>query len=95
MRVFVGGLIVGVILYIVPGTRSGPACLIAGWIASFLTAQAGARSVVERMGLLLGIALVAWAAGPRAAVKESLLWHLAGWTAASAALAFYLRPRSE
>ncbi len=95
MRILVGGLIVGVILYFVPGLRSGPACLIAGWSAAFLLQQLGPRSIVEKVGLLLSVALIAWVAGPRAARDESLLQHLLGWTTASAALAFYLRPKPE
>jgi len=95
MRVLVGGLIAGVVLYFVPGLRSGPACLVAGGLSALILVLVGPRSVVERVGLLLCVALIAWVAGPRAARGESLLGHLAGWTAASAALAFYLRPTSD
>lgn len=95
MRVLVGGLIAGVILYLVPGVRSGPACVIAGVLAAWLMLQLGPRSIVEKVGAALTAALIAWVAGPRAAYGQSLFWHLAGWTAASAALAFYLHPKSE
>ena len=95
MRVLVGGIIVGLILYFVPGLHSLLACLIAGTLTSFFFVQMGPRSVVERLGLGLSIAVIAWVAGPRAALGQSLLWHLAGWTAASAALTYYLRPKSE
>ena len=95
MRVIVGALIAGVILYILPGTRSGPACLIAGASATYLLLLLGPRSTVERIGCLMTVALIAWAAGPMAARNQSLFKHLLGWLAASGALAYYLRPRSE
>ena len=95
MRVFVGGLIAGVILYFVPGLRSGPACLIAGWISAWMLTLIGPRSIVEKVGLLLGVGVIAWVAGPRAAHNESLILYLLGWLAASTALAFYLHPKSE
>ena len=41
------------------------------------------------------VSLLAWVAGPRAASGQSLLRHLLGWGAAGAALAYYLRPKSE
>lgn len=95
MRVLVGALIAGVILYIVPGTRSGPACVLAGALAAWLLAVAGPRSIVEKVGMLMAASMIAWLAGPRAARGESLLLHLGGWLAASSALAFYLHPRRE
>lgn len=95
MRVLVGGLIAGVVLYLVPGQHSGPACLVAGALLTFLLLQLGPRSVVERLGAVMTVALIAWIAGPRAALRQSLLWHLLGWAAAGSALAFYLRPKSE
>jgi hypothetical protein len=95
MKVFTGGLIAGLILYIVPGLHSGPACLIAGMLATLLLLQLGPRSVVEKVGAVMTAALVAWVAGPRAASGQSLVWHLLGWFAAGIALSFYLRPRTE
>lgn len=95
MRVLVGGLIVGVILYFVPGLHSSPACLVTGLLASLLISWVGPRSVVEKMGILLTVALIAWIAGPLASRGQSLSLHLLGWTAAAAALAFHTRPRSE
>lgn len=95
MRVLVGGLIAGVILYIVPGLHSGPACILAGILAALLLLQLGPRSIVEKVGALLTAALIAWIAGPRAAYGQNLFWHLFGWLAAGTALAFYLHPKSE
>jgi hypothetical protein len=95
MKVFTGGLIAGLILYIVPGLHSGPACLIAGMLATLLLLQLGPRSVVEKVGAVMTAALVAWVAGPRAASGQSMLWHLLGWFAAAIALSFHLRPRTE
>jgi hypothetical protein len=95
MRVLVGGLIAGVILYFAPGLHSGPACVIAGALLTLLLLQAGPRSVVEKVGLTMTAALIAWIAGPRAATGQSLAWHLLGWFAAGTALAFYLSPKSE
>jgi hypothetical protein len=95
MKVLVGGLIAGSILYFVPGLHSGPACVIAGALLTFLLLQAGPRSIVEKVGLALTAALIAWIAGPRAAYGQSLPWHLLGWFAAGTALAFYLHPKSE
>lgn len=95
MRVLVGGLISGVILYFVPGLHSGPACVIAGALLTWILLQAGPRSIVEKVGLTMTVALIAWIAGPRAATGQSLLWHLLGWFAAGTALAFYLSPKSE
>lgn len=95
MRVLGGGFIAGIILYFVPGQHSGPACLVAGALLTFLLLQLGPRSVVEKLGAVLTVALIAWVAGPRAAYGQSLLWHLLGWAAAGSALAFYLRPKTE
>jgi hypothetical protein len=95
MRVLVGGFIAGVVLYLVPGLHSGPACLVAGALLTFLLLQLGPSSIVEKLGATLTVALLAWIAGPRAASAQSLLWHLIGWAAAGSALAFYLRPKSE
>ena len=96
MKVLVGGLIAGVILYFMPGAHSGPACLITGALLAFLLLQAGPRSIVEKVGLALTVALIAWIAGPRAATpSQSLLWHLLGWFVAGTALAFHLHPKSE
>lgn len=93
MKVLVGGLIAGVILYFVPGQRSGPACLVAGALATWLMLQLGPRSIAEKIGLVMTAALLAWVAGPRAAYGQSLIWHLLGWLAAGSALAYYLRPK--
>ena len=95
MRVLIGGLIAGVILRIAPGLHSGLACLLAGLLLASLLLQLGPRSVVERIGAVMTVSLAAWLAGPRAAAGQSLLWHLFGWGAAGAALAYYLRPKSE
>ena len=96
MRVLVGGLLAGVILYLVPGLHSGPACLVVGALLTYLLLQLGPRSVVEKLGAVMSVSLIAWIGGPHAAAKgQSLLWHLLGWAAAGTALAFYLRPRSE
>jgi hypothetical protein len=95
MRVFVGAFVAGIILYLVPGWHSGPACLVAGLLLTFLLLQLGPRSVVEKIGAVMTVSLLAWIAGPRAAAGQSLLWHLFGWGAAGAALAYHLRPKSE
>ena len=95
MRILIGGLISGIILWLVPGLHSGPACVIAGALLTFLLLQLGPRSVAERMGAVMTVSMIAWVAGPRAAYSQSLLWHLFGWAAAGAALAYYLRPKSE
>jgi len=96
MRVLVGALIAGVILYLVPGLHSGPACLVAGALLTFLLLQLGPSSVVEKLGATMTVALLAWIAGPLAATRhQSLLLHLLGWAVAGSALSFYLRPRSE
>lgn len=95
MRVLVGAFIAGLILYLVPGLHSGPACVVAGALLTFLLLQLGPSSVAEKLGATLTAALLAWIAGPRASSGQSLLWHLLGWTAAGSALAYYLRPRTE
>jgi hypothetical protein len=95
MRVLIGGLIAGVVLYLVPGLHSGPACLVAGALLTWMLLQLGPRSVVEKLGAVMTVSLIAWIAGPRAASNQSLLWHLLGWLAAGAALSFYLRPKAE
>lgn len=95
MRVFVGGLIAGVILYFVPGLHSSPACLVAGFLLTYLLLQLGPRSTVEQLGAVMTVSLIAWVAGPRAATGQSLAWHLIGWFAAGAALSHYLRPKEE
>lgn len=95
-RFAVGTVIVGVVLSMMPGTRSGQACLCAGALATFLALQLGPRSVVERAGAVLTAAMIAWLAGPRAATRgESLAEHLLGWTVAALALAAWLHPRAE
>ena len=94
-RFLIGGLIAGMILYVIPGARSGPACIAAGLLATWLMLLLGPCSIVEKVGALMLVSLMAWVAGPRAAWHESLLWHLAGWLAASTTLASYLHPRRE
>ena len=94
-RALLGGLILGLILYLLPGTRSGPACLVAGILSTILILQTGPRSIVEKVAILMTLSLVAWVAGPRAARSESLAGHLLGWLAGATALSFYLHPRSE
>jgi hypothetical protein len=95
-RVIIGTVILGLVLYIFPGTRSGPACLAAGLLSTLLLLWFGPRSIVEKVGVLMAVSLVAWVAGPRAAGRaESLPTHLFGWLAGGAALSFYLHPRSE
>ena len=96
MRVLVGAFIAGVILYLVPGLHSGPACLVAGALLTYLLLLLGPSSVVEKLGAAMIVSLIAWIAGPHAAAKgQSLLWHLLGWACAGSALSYYLRPRSE
>ena len=92
MRVLIGGLISGIILYMIPGQHSGPACVVAGVLLTWLLVQLGPRSLVEKLGAVMTVSLLAWIAGPRAASNQSLLWHLLGWGAAGTALTFYLRP---
>lgn len=94
-RVVVGALIVGLVLAVCPGNRSTLACLAGGACATLLLLQLGPRSIVEKVGFLLTVSLIAWLAGPRAARGESLLAHLAGWMLAASALAVYLHPRQE
>ncbi len=94
MRVLVGGLLAGVILYFVPGLHSLMACLLAGALLTYLLLLLGPSSIVEKLGAVMTISIIAWIAGPRAASK-GLLLHLFGWAAAGSALSFYLRPRSE
>ena len=95
MRILVGGLIAGVILYFVPGLHSGPACVAAGLLLTLFLLQVGPRSIVEKIGFTMTAALIAWIAGPRAASGQSLAWHLFGWFVAGTALAFFLQPKSE
>lgn len=95
MRTLVGGLVSGLILYFIPGLHSGPACLITGFLLTFLLLQLGPRSIVEKVGATMTVALIAWIAGPRAARGESLFLHLLGWLVAGTAVAFYLHPRAE
>ena len=94
-RVLIGTLIVGVILSVCPGNRSGLACLLTGTFATLFLLQLGSRSIVEKIGALLTAAAIAWLAGPRAATSQSLFAHFAGWTLAATALAVYLHPRAE
>ncbi|MEK7388143.1 MAG: hypothetical protein AAB036_00445 [Elusimicrobiota bacterium] len=94
-RFLVGTLIVGAALIICPGNRSLLACLCAGALSTYLLVQMGPRSIIEKVGSLLTVALIAWVAGPRAAQEESLFLHLLGWTTAATALSIYLHPRLE
>lgn len=95
MKLLVGGLIAGLILFFVPGLHSGPACVLAGALLAFALIQAGPRSLVEKVGLVMTVSLIAWIAGPRAATGQSLLRHLFGWFLAGSALAYYLHPKSD
>jgi hypothetical protein len=95
MRVLVGGLIAGIVLKIAPGLHSTLACLVAGALLTYLLLQLGPRSIVEKLGAVMTVSLIAWIAGPRASSGQNLLWHLLGWAAAGGALTYYLRPESE
>ncbi len=93
---FLGGtLVCGIILALCPGNRSALASLLAGGLATALALLLGPRSIVERAGAVFIAGLIAWFAGPRAAVRESALEHALGWAAASIALAIWLHPRRE
>lgn len=95
MRLLVGGFIAGAILYLAPGPHGAAPCVAAGILAALLMLQLGPRSIVEKIGAGMTAALIAWVARPPAAPAASLVWHLAGWLLASAALAAYLSPRTE
>ena len=94
-RVLVGTVILGLVLTICPGERSSLAYLIAAFFSTQLLLQLGPRSIVEKVGVLMIVSVVAWVAVPRAAHGESLIAHLFGWLAGATALSFYLHPRSE
>lgn len=94
-RVLVGTIILGLVLTICPGERSALAYMIAAFFSTQLLLQLEPRSIVEKVGVLMIVSVVAWVAGPRAARGESLVLHLCGWLAGGAALSFYLHPRSE
>ncbi|MEK7381851.1 MAG: hypothetical protein AAB262_01030 [Elusimicrobiota bacterium] len=94
-RVLVGTIILGLVLTICPGERSSLAYLIAAFFSTQLLLQIGPRSIVEKVGVLMIVSVIAWIAGPRAARGESLILHLGGWLAGATALAFYLHPKSE
>lgn len=94
-RVLIGTAILGLILTICPGERSALAYLIAAFFSTQLLLQLGPRSIAEKVGALMTVAVVVWLAGPRAARGESLFLHLAGWLAGGTALSFYLHPRGE
>ena len=94
-NLFAGTLIAGLI-FAFCSARSTGACLAAGALATYLLMQLGPRSIVEKIGALMTVALIAWLAGPRAATRgDSLFGYLFCWALASTALAFYLHPRSE
>jgi|CXWL01.1.fsa_nt_gi hypothetical protein len=94
-RFFLGTLIMGLLLAFC-SDRSTGACLAAGALSTYLLMLLGPRSIVEKIGALMTVALIAWLAGPRAATRaDSLFGYLVGWALASTALAFYLHPRSE
>jgi len=95
MKILVGALIAGGILRIAPGQHSLLACFATGALLTVLLQQIGPRSMVERAGFVLMISLIAWAAGPRAASGQNLIWHLFGWLVAGAALAYHLAPKPE
>ncbi len=89
------GTLIFAIIYGPFSSRSWPACVLTGVLATFLLLQFGSRSIVEKIGVLLSAAAIAWLAGPRAATTQSPLAHFAGWTLAATALAVYLHPRAE
>lgn len=94
-RAAVGTLIAGFVLAVFTD-RSTPACVLAGAFATWMLLQLGPRSVVEKVGVLMCAAAIAWLAGPRAATAgQSFLGHLAVWLIASTALSVYLHPRAE
>ena len=93
-RVLVGTLIAGLTLSLF-SDRSALACLLAGGLSTFLLLQLGPRSIVEKVGALLTAAGIAWLAGPRAALGQSLIGYFCGWVIAATALAVYLHPRAE
>ena len=94
-RFFIGTLIAG-LLFAFFSSRSTGACLAAGALSTYLLLQLGPRSIVEKVGALMTVALIAWLAGPRAAIRaDSLFGYLFCCGVASTALAFYLHPRSE
>ena len=94
-RVLVGTLIFGFV-YGPFSSRSWPACVLTGALATFLLLQLGPRSILEKAGALLTAAAIAWLAGPRAPLpSQSLFGYFMGWTLASTALAAYLHPRAE
>ncbi len=94
-RFLVGTAIVGLVLAVFTD-RSTPACVLAGAFATLILLQLGPRSVVEKTGVLMSAAAIAWLAGPRAAVAgQSIFGHLAVWLIASTALSVYLHPRAE
>ncbi|MDE2492003.1 MAG: hypothetical protein KGM24_14240 [Elusimicrobia bacterium] len=95
MRTVAAGFLAGVVLYLVPGWHSGPACVAAGIAAAILVRQLGARSAVEKVGAVLTAALIAWFGGPRAGALSRLPRHLFGWFLAAGVLAYALRPRAE
>lgn len=94
-RVLLGTIILGVVLRVCPGEHSALAYLIAAFFSTQLLLQLGPRSITEKVGVLMIVAMVAWVAGPRAAHGQSLVLHLLGWLVGGTALSFYLHPRSE
>ena len=94
-RILVGAVLLGLVLRICPGERSGLACLLAGFLSTLLLLQVGPRSIAEKVGILMTVSVLAWVCGPRAAHGQSLIAHLFGWLAGGTALAFHLHPKSE
>ena len=94
-RALIGTLIFGFVFGPF-SSRSWPACVLTGVLATFLLLQLGSRSIVEKVGALLTAAAISWLAGPRAALpSQSLFGYCMGWTLAATALAVYLHPRTE
>lgn len=93
MKLLVGALLAGAVLKIfMPNTHSLLSFLAAGAFATYLLQLIGPRSHVERVGLVLLVALAAWVGGP-AVGRGSLLLYLLAWTTAGSALAWHLTPK--
>jgi hypothetical protein len=94
MRIIVGGLLAGIFLWIVAGAGLVGGVFGGVFMASLMV-QLGPRSIAEKVGAGLTVALIAWAAGPGSGAGPGLMRFLFGWLLASSAAAVYLHPRSE
>jgi len=94
MRIFVGGIVAGAVLFAFAGTNPIYG-VIAGWLAASLMLQLGPRSMAEKTGAGLTAALIAWAAGPGSGAGPGLVRFMLGWLAASCVLAYCVHPRAE